>query len=114
MTGNPPMMFGGAQPVQPVQPSVQVSQQTTVPKFMMMKDDKKSESKELVKEMTKVVEDSISYIGDGLEILNDRVDGLCAMMDENNKQSWNRQFQNSGRSRNGWNNHGQGQGQGRV
>ena len=121
MTGNPAMMFGGVQQVQPAQPAVttpQVSQTTTVPKFMMMKDsDSRSDSKDLVKEMTKVVEDSISYMGDGLEVLNDRVDGLFAMMDETNKQSWNRQFQNPGRSRNDWSNRGQGrfnrQGQGR-
>ena len=120
MTGNPAMMFGGMQPAQPTQPTVavpQVSQTTTVPKFMMMKDEKQSDSKDLVKEMTKVVEDSISYMGDGLEVLNDRVDGLFAMIDDTNKQSWNRQFQNPGRSRNGWNNRGQGrfnrQGQGR-
>ena len=121
MTGNPAMMFGGMQPAQPTQPMVavpQISQTTAVPKFMMMKDgDSRSDSKDLVKEMTKVVEDSISYMGDGLEVLNDRVDGLFAMIDDTNKQSWNRQFQNQGRSRNGWNNRGQGrfnrQGQGR-
>ena len=123
MTGNPAMMFGGMQQVQPTQPTVtvpQVSQTTAVPKFMMMKDNdstSRSDSKDLVKEVTKVVEDSISYMGDGLEVLNDRVDGLFAMIDDTNRQSWNRQFQNQGRSRNGWNNRGQGrfnrQGQGR-
>ena len=117
MTGNPATMFGGMQVAsQSTVATPQVSQSTTVPKFMMMKDEKQVESKDLVKEVTKVVEDSISYMGDGLEILNDRVDGLFAMMDDTNKQSWNRQFQNSGRSRNGWNNRGQGrfnrQGQG--
>ena len=105
MTGNPAMMFGGVQPAQPVQQAVtapQVSQTTTVPKFMMMKDsDTTSNSKDLVKEVTKVVEDSISYMGDGLEVLNDQVDGLFAMMDDTNRQNWNRQFQNQGRSRNG-------------
>ena len=123
MTGNPAMMFGGMQPAQSTQPTVavpQVSQTSAVPKFMMMKDsDSRSDSKDLVKEMTKVVEDSISYMGDGLEVLNDRVDGLFAMIDDTNRQSWNRQFQNQGRPRNGWNNRGQGrfnrqgQGQGR-
>ena len=123
MTGNPAMMFGGMQQAQPTQPTVavpQVSQTTMVPKFMMMKDDdstSRSDSKDLVKEVTKVVEDSISYMGDGLEVLNDRVDGLFAMIDDTNRQSWNRQFQNQGRPRNGWNNRGQGrfnrQGQGR-
>ena len=121
MTGNPAMMFGGMQPVQTTQPTAavpQVSQTTAVPKFMMMKDsDSGPKSEDLVKEMTKVVEDSISYMGDGLEVLNDRVDGLFAMMDDTNRQSWNRQFQNQGRPRNGWNNRGQGrfnrQGQGR-
>ena len=123
MTGNPVMMFGGMQLAQPTQPMVvvpQVSQTTAVPKFMMMKDShttSTSDSKDLVKEVTKVVEDSISYMGDGLEVLNNRVDGLFAMMDDTNRQSWNRQFQNQGRPRNGWNNRGQGrfnrQGQGR-
>ena len=121
MTGNPAMMFGGMQPAQLTQPTVavpQVSQTSAVPKFMMMKDsDSRSDSKDLVKEMTKMVEDSISYMGDGLEVLNDRVDGLFAMIDDTNRQSWNRQFQNQGRPRNGWNNRGQGrfnrQGQGR-
>ena len=121
MTGNPAMMFGGMQPAQTTQPMVtvpQVSQPTAVPKFMMMKDnDSTSKSEDLVKEVTKVVEDSISYMGDGLEVLNDRVDGLFAMMDDTNRQSWNRQFQNQGRPRNGWNNRSQGrfnrQGQGR-
>ena len=109
MTGNPATMFGGMQAAsQPTTATPQVSQPSTVPKFMMMKDEKQVESKDLVKEVTKVVEDSISYMGDGLEVLNDRVDGLFAMMDDTNKQSWNRQFQNSGRSRNGWNNRGQG------
>ena len=56
-------MFGGLQTpvgagVQPA--STQVSQPTTVPKFMVAQDEKTTDSKDLVKEVTKVVEDSIS------------------------------------------------------
>ena len=47
MTGNPATMFGGMQAAsQPTVATPQVSQSSTVPKFMMMKDEKQVESKD--------------------------------------------------------------------